>query len=466
MRFGLRTRVALAFGLLSLVIAGAVAGATYTVARWYLLNQREDAAITRAVLDSRAASAALSGGLDPLEALAQIPSVGTSQPMIQVAGTWYTSGVTVPPDALPTSLLDVTASNGGAQQRTAIGDEEYLIVAIQLPTGVYVEVFLLRDLDLILTIGGWLLVLQTLAAGLVGVLIGRYAFGRIIRPLFRLGAGARRIAEGDLSTRIPLTKDPDLDPIAASFNGMAESVQSRIQREQRFSANVSHELRSPLTAVVGTVDLLDRNLDQLPEREQRLIATLHTQTARMSQMLIDLLEISRIGNDDPPLLESVDVRTLCLDAVHVRNLPEDLVIGLSQVIRTDTRRFERIVGNLIDNANRHGGGVTAVRIEQCGFPKVGCVRVCVEDTGPGIPVSEIDRLFEPFTRGEDAKETSGAGLGLAIAFEQAHLLGIRVSVESPDSGGARFVIEIPPSLTDEIPAEFASDFTGKDDSRE
>jgi signal transduction histidine kinase len=466
MRFGLRTRVALAFGLLSLVIAGAVAGATYTVARWYLLNQREDAAITRAVLDSRAASAALSAGLDPLEALAQIPSVGTSQPMIQVAGTWYTSGVTVPPDALPTSLLDVTASNGGAQQRTAIGDEEYLIVAIQLPTGVYVEVFLLRDLDLILTIGGWLLVLQTLAAGLVGVLIGRYAFGRIIRPLFRLGAGARRIAGGDLSTRIPLTKDPDLDPIAASFNGMAESVQSRIQREQRFSANVSHELRSPLTAVVGTVELLDRNLDRLPEREQRLIATLHTQTARMTQMLIDLLEISRIGNDDPPLLESVDVRTLCLDAVHVRNLPEDLVIGLSQVIRTDTRRFERIVGNLIDNANRHGGGVTAVRIEQCGFPKDGCVRVCVEDNGPGIPVSEIDRLFEPFTRGEDAKETSGAGLGLAIAFEQAHLLGIRVSVESPDSGGARFVIEIPPSLTDEIPAEFASDFTGTDDPRE
>ena len=455
MRFGLRTRVALAFGLLSLVIAGAVAGATYSVARWYLLNQREDAAITRAVLDSRAASAALSAGLDPLEALAQIPSVGTSQPMIQVAGTWYTSGVTVPPDALPNSLLAVTASNGGAQQRTAIGDEEYLIVAVQLPTGVYVEVFLLRDLDLILTIGGWLLVLQTLAAGLVGVLIGRYAFGRIIRPLFRLGAGARRIADGDLSTRIPLTKDPDLDPIAASFNGMAESVQSRIQREQRFSANVSHELRSPLTAVVGTVDLLDKNVEQLPEREQQLIFALQTQTARMSQMLIDLLEISRIGNDDPPLMESVDVRTLCLDAIRVRNLPEELVIGSSQVIRTDTRRFERIVGNLIDNANRHGGGVTAVRIEQCGFPQEGCVRVCVEDNGPGISLSEVDRLFEPFTRGEDAKKTSGAGLGLAIAFEQAHLLGIRVSIESPESGGARFVIEIPPSLTDELPADLA-----------
>jgi two-component system, OmpR family, sensor histidine kinase MtrB len=443
MRFGLRTRVALAFGLLSLVIAGAVSGATYSVARWYLLSQREDAAITRAILDSRAVSAALSAGVEPTGALEQVPSVGTSQPMILIDGTWYTSGVTVPPDSLPTSLLEVASVEGGAQQRTTIGDERYLIVAVALPTAMYVEVFQLRDLDLILTIGGWLLVLQTLAAGLVGVLIGRYAFGRIIRPLFRLGAGARRIASGDLSTRIPLTKDPDLDPIAGSFNGMAESVQSRIQREQRFSANVSHELRSPLTAVVGTVDLLEKNYEQLPEREQRLIGTLQSQTARMSQMLIDLLEISRIGSDDPPLLESVDVRMLCLDAVHVRNLPENLVRGDSVLIRTDTRRFERIVGNLIDNANRHGDGVTAICINQPDSHETGRVTVCVEDNGPGIPSSEVDKLFEPFTRGEAAKETSGAGLGLAIASEQAHLLGIQLRVESTETGGARFVIEIP-----------------------
>jgi len=127
----------------------------------------------------------------------------------------------------------------------------------------------------------------------------------------------------------------------------------------------------------------------------------------------------------------------------VRNLPEDLVSGSAPVIRTDTRRFERIVGNLIDNANRHGGGVTAIRIEHNVnvIPEV--VRVCVEDDGPGIPPGEVEKLFEPFTRGEAAKETSGAGLGLAIAIEQSHLLGITLRVESADSGGARFVIEIP-----------------------
>lgn len=443
MRFGLRTRVSLAFGLLSLVIAGAVSGATYSVARWYLLNQREDSAITRAVLDSRAAEAALAAGLNPTDALVQIPSVGTSQPMIQVDGIWYTSGVTVPPDALPPSLLETAATDGGAQQRTTIGDEQYLLVAIEIPDALYVEVFQLRDLSLILTIGGWLLVLQTLAAGLVGVFIGRYTFGQIIRPLSRLGAGARRIASGELSTRIPLTKDPDLDPIAASFNGMAESVQSRIQREQRFSANVSHELRSPLTAVVGTVDLLEKNMDQLPEREQRLITTLQGQATRMSQMLIDLLEISRIGSDDPPLIESVDVKTLCLDAVHVRDLPEELVVGQSQSVKTDTRRFARIVGNLIDNANRHGGGVQCIRIGTTQRDGVRLVQVRVEDGGPGISAEEVDRLFEPFARGEDAKKTSGAGLGLAIAHEQAALLGINVIVDQEFSDGACFVIEIP-----------------------
>ena len=452
MRFGLRTRVALAFGLLSLIIAGAVSGATYSVARWYLLNQREDSAITRAVLDSRSVDASLAADLAPVTALEQVPSVGTSQPMIQVQGVWYTSGVTVPPASLSASLLSTAAKDGGSQQRTTIGDEEYLLVAIQLGTSVYVEVFPLRDLDLVLTIGGWLLVIQTLFAGIIGVFIGRYTFARIIRPLLRLGAGARRIASGEFSTRIQLMRDPDLDPIAASFNGMAESVQSRIKREQRFSANVSHELRSPLTAVVGTAELLERNLDDLPEREQRLIGTLHTQTARMSQMLLDLLEISRIGNDDPLLKESVSVTTLCLDAVHVRGLPEDLIHIEDEgdhLVTTDTRRFERIVGNLIDNANRHGGGVTAIRIARISHSDPEHIVVAVEDAGPGIPVDEVPKLFEPFTRGEDAKETSGAGLGLAIAIEQAHLLDVELRVESVDPHGARFVMEIPVAVEPE-----------------
>jgi len=444
-RFGLRTRVAIAFGLLSLVIAAAVSSATYFFASYYLLNQREDAALTRALLDSRAVGAQLSTGATPTEALEQIPSIGASQALVRVAGTWYTPGVTVPPDALPVGLLETAASDGGAQQRAEIGGEPYFVVAVQLTDAMYVEVFSLQDLNRTLTIGGWLLIVQTAIAGGLGALIGRYTVGQILRPLRRLGAGARRIASGDLGTRIDETGDRDLDPIAGSFNEMAEAVQSRIQRERRFSANVSHELRSPLTTVVGTADLLDRRREELPEREAKLIAVLVEQVHRMSQMLLDLLEISRIGGDDPIQVESVDVSLLCLDVVRVRNLPDALVTGDKPVIRTDGRRFERIVGNLVENAQRHGSGVEQVRVERLAET----VRVYVEDRGPGIDPAQLDKLFEPFSRGEDAHHTSGAGLGLAIAREQANLLNAELIVENREGGGVRFIVEIPVTRGDD-----------------
>lgn len=439
MRFGLRTRVAIAFGVLSLVIAAAVSSATYFFAAYYLVNQREDAALTRALLDSRAVGASLSQGSTPVEALEQVPSIGASQTLVQVADTWYTTGVTVPPDELPAGLLETAASAGAAQQRADIGGEPYFVVAVQLSDALYVEVFSLQDLDLTLTIGGWVLAAQVAIAAILGALIGRYTVGRILRPLRRLGEGTRRIASGDLGTRIQETGDKDLDPIAGSFNDMAEAVQSRIQRERRFSANVSHELRSPLTTVVGTADLLDRRREELPEREAGLIAVLVEQVHRMSQMLLDLLEISRIGGDDPIQIETVDVSLLCLDVVRVRNLPDALVTGDSPVIRTDGRRFERIVGNLVENAERHGDGVEQVRIERLETT----VRISVEDRGPGIDPAQLEKLFEPFSRGEDAHHTSGAGLGLAIAREQANVLNANVIVENRDGGGARFIVEVP-----------------------
>ena len=138
MRFGLRTRVAIAFGLLSLVIAAAVSSATYFFASYYLLSQREDAALTRALLDSRAVGASLAVGATPTEALEQVPSIGQSQALVRVAGTWYTPGVTVPPDALPEGLLETAAAEGGAQQRAEIAGEPYFVVAVQLSDGMYV----------------------------------------------------------------------------------------------------------------------------------------------------------------------------------------------------------------------------------------------------------------------------------------------------------------------------------------
>ncbi len=438
MRIGLRARVALSLATLSLIVAGTVSATTYAFARWYLVDQRESAALTRAALDSRAVSAYLDAGAAPVDALAQIPTVGTSQTLIQVDSTWYTAAVTVPPDALPPELL-AAAVPTGAHERFVFAGAPYYAVAIPTTGAMFVELFPLRDLDRILTWGGWILVGLSSLAALLGALIGASAARRILGPVRRLGDAARRVADGDLATRIALTGDPDLDPIASSFNEMAEAVEVRIDRERRFSANVSHELRSPLTSVLGTAELLEGSRDHLPEREAGLATVLAQQVRRMSRMLLDLLEISRIGTEENPQWESADIAAVCRDVCGQRGLDPDVVVGDRPVVRTDARRLERIVGNLIDNATRHAGGVHQVLVRA----DAGHLVVVVDDAGPGIEPGFRDRLFEPFARGDTSGATPGAGLGLAIVHDQTVALGGEVTVGTSPSGGARFTVTLP-----------------------
>ena len=135
----------------------------------------------------------------------------------------------------------------------------------------------------------------------------------------------------------------------------------------------------------------------------------------MSHMLLDLLEISRISADDPPQWESADLAALCRDVAAQRGVDPAWSIGDEPVVRTDARRLERIVGNLVDNAQQHAGGVVQVLhpAGPRGRPHPGRRR------RPGIDEGIRERLFEPFTRGESHGHTDGAGLGLAIVREQA-----------------------------------------------
>ncbi len=443
MRLGLRARVALTFGVLSLAVALAVSGTTYFLARVYLLNQRETAALTRALLDARAASAGLEAGTAPGRVLEQIPSVGTSQPLLFVDDEWYTAGVTVSPESLPADLLFVTADTGGAWQRFSVGSDPYLAVAVGLPAGLYVEVFPLRDLDTTFVIAGWVLFGLAVTSFGIGVTVGRGAGARILRPLRDLSDGAGQIAEGDYSVRLQATGDPDLDPISDSFNEMAQAVQAQISRERRFTANVSHELRSPLTSVLGTAELLERRRESLPERDAGIVEVLVRQVRRMSSMVLDLLEISSVTSDTDLQVETADVTALVREVLRDRDLPEDLVHGAETLAHTDARRFERIVGNLVDNAQRHGGGVTRIEVIS---PKTSRdpVVITVDDEGPGIEPEEAMRLFEPFTRGSGSAGTDGAGLGLALVREQSRRLGASVEITAnPVGRGARFIVTLP-----------------------
>ena len=441
MQFGLRTRVALVFAVLSAFVAVLVASGIYLISRTYLTNERQSIGLTRALLDARSVDTAIAGGSQPGEVLSQQPVIGQSQALMRVGTVWYSRGSTVAPSEIPESLIDLMLTEGGAQQTFAIDDEYYYAVGVYTRSGLYVELFPLADLLETLRNGALLLVLLAIGAFLLGGAVGRYIGGVLMHPLRQLADGARQLADGDLSVRLPDTGDPDLDPISDSFNDMALAVASRIERERRFVANVSHELRSPLTTVVATAELLDEHRDTFRPREARLVTSLATQTRRLSRILLDLLEISSVTATAPVQRDVTDIAGLVEGVLGARNLKLGILAGDRPQILTDARRVERVVANLVDNATRHGDGVRQVLVIAGG----GRVRIHVDDAGPGVRPEEAERLFEPFARGSDVNErrVEGAGLGLAIVRDQAAAIGAHVTVENSPFGGARFTLDLP-----------------------
>ena len=435
-RPGLTDRVTAGFAVISLIVALAISGATYTFARIYLVQERETIALNRTLIDARVVDAALEDGKDPAAALADVPTTTDSQALLNVDGEWFSNNVTVSPSDLPAELLQDAATQG-AWQRFSVQGSTFLGVAIPTAGGFFVETFSFADLEQNLTILSWVLSIASVLALILGGLVGRYAGHRLLRPLRELGEGARSITAGDLGTRVEVDKDPDLQAISEAFNDMAEAVEDRIERERRFSGNVSHELRSPLTGIQGLAELLEERRDRMPEKEAALVSGLVSQVRRFTAMVLDLLEISRIGGDEIVQNETTDVSLIVGDLLSNRGLSRTILQGDHVRIATDPRRFERIVANLIENAERHGDGVVAITAER--GPET--VRLIMDDAGPGVSEELAGQIFEPFTRGESGGK-DGAGLGLAIVREQVRLLGGEVSIEESPQGGARFIVTL------------------------
>jgi signal transduction histidine kinase len=210
---------------------------------------------------------------------------------------------------------------------------------------------------------------------------------------------------------------------------------------------VSHELRSPLTTLSTSLDVLRSRRDELGPRSQAALDLLDADVQRFRRMVEDLLEISRFDAGVVDLqLEEVDVRDLVRHALGRTGDTVPLVINADPSCTTilgDKRRLERVVANLVENAAAYGGGATAVGVER----HDAAVRVTVDDQGSGVPAEERTQVFERFFRGSAAGRRgagSGSGLGLALVAEHVHLHGGTVWVEDgPNGRGARFVVEIP-----------------------
>ena len=234
--------------------------------------------------------------------------------------------------------------------------------------------------------------------------------------------------------------------MVGSFNSMVDALQARIERDARFAADVSHELRSPLTTLVASADLLNSRAEELPPRSRQALDLLTADLTRFRRMLDDLLEMARAeAGPVPPAAEQLDLPVLVGQVLLRTGRPPTLLHIASgpATVAGDRLRLERVLANLLDNADAHGGGVAAVTVQ----PDGQWVTVMVDDDGPGVALPDRERIFERFATGGAGRGSgTGTGLGLALVQETAALHGGAVWCSQPPAGtGARFVLRLPVS---------------------
>jgi two-component system sensor histidine kinase MtrB len=456
-RLGLRARVTVTFGLGALALSATMAGLTYFTARQFILNERQTAILRQAYVNASLARSSLRTPTQNITQLLQnLDTLPGSLSALELRGQWYADSSSVSERAIPASLRDLVISGSPATQHFVLDGSPQLVVGLPIPSvhAAYFEVFSLAELARTLRILALALAGAALVTAAAGAVIGRWASGRALRPLDEVSKAAETIAGGRLHVRLVAADDPDLSALAASFNRMADALLERIDREARFTSDVSHELRSPLTTLVTSLGVLESHRDDLPTRSRQAVDLLTAELRRFQRMVDDLLEISRVDTGSAELsLDEVEVGELVREAalaagvgaVPVRIDPA--VDGLR--LWVDKRRIERVVANLVDNAAQYAGGVTGLAVE----PASGGVRLVVIDHGPGVAPSERERIFERFYRGQTSGRrgaTDGTGLGLSLVAEHVRLHGGRVWVESGADDENRFVVELPTHDRDRV----------------
>jgi|RhiMethySRZTD1v2_1073278.scaffolds.fasta_scaffold01347_31 two-component system, OmpR family, sensor histidine kinase MtrB len=458
-RLGLRARITIAFAVGALIMAVVLAAATLGLTRQNLLDQRESSATARTYQNAATAALQLpeqtdadpASAVDPTDVLASIQTPTGSNPVLVVGDRWYARSPEFGEEALPAELRDTVRGGQPALMRFDHDGATQLAVGVPIESidGAYFEVVSLGELEETLESISISLLAAALLSTLAGAAIGWWAARRVLRPLRGIGDAAHAIATGRLETRVEASTDADLAPLADSFNEMAVALEERIQRDARFASNVSHELRSPLMTLAASIEVMQNQRDDMPERARAALDLMAADIDRFQQLVADLLEISRFDAGVMYLdLEEVRVDELVLQAVQSStdaDVPVDIDSDLAGVlVKADKRRLSRVIANLLDNAAKYGDGATRVELRR----RDDAVRIAVEDDGPGVPVDDREAIFHRFNRGSSAghrRGIDGVGLGLSLVAEHIRLHGGSVWVEDRTDGeaGARFVIELP-----------------------
>jgi two-component system, OmpR family, sensor kinase len=272
---------------------------------------------------------------------------------------------------------------------------------------------------------------------------------RITRPLTAMQAATHRVAEGDLRTELPATGTQELDRLASDFNLMVRRLAERDGETREFLMRITHDLRTPLTAIRGHAAALADGVvpdDDVP----RSLSAIEGEATRLETLVADLLDLARLDTHrfklDLARVEPSDVLDRAFDAMEAeaaaRGVAYERRIDALAPVVTDETRVQQIVTNLLDNALHWTPRGGTVRLEGRALPGGG-FSAAVTDTGPGIAEGQRERIFDPFQSFETPDGRRGSGLGLAISRQLARALGGDVTVESREGAGSRFLLVVP-----------------------
>lgn len=353
---------------------------------------------------------------------------------------------------VPVSFTASEPFRSGTTRAVEAGDERYLVLDIWLPmsweSGVWVR-GLLESPDNLQLAGNLLtMALASLPVFLVMAALGSYWIARrAFRPLDHITATARDINEArDLSRRIALPSGRnEFYRLASTFDQLFERLERSFEAEEQFTANASHELRTPVSIIKGACEYAEK-YDETPEERQETISMIHRQAVKMSSLISQLLSMTRLDQGTEPVrMERVDLEallhSLCKEQAYDQaRLTLELQPGLTAW--ADPVLLSRLIQNLIENAFKYGkpGGHVWVSADRCGNE----LQLRVRDDGIGIPAGQQEKIWKRFYQVDPSRGgEGGAGLGLSLVWQIAKLLGGFMTLESVPDVGSAFTLHLP-----------------------
>jgi signal transduction histidine kinase len=300
----------------------------------------------------------------------------------------------------------------------------------------------LRQINTLMLIAGGVAVLGVL-------IVGSIQARRIVKPVRALAAAAHRVADGDFSQRIPVTRKDELGEMATAFNTMASELEQQHELRHRAMADIAHELRTPLSVLQVQLESIQ---DNLTEPTPEVIAGLQDDLTHLSHLVEDLRVLTladagelqveaepvEMGELTRSVVKRLQTTAQATDVTLDARLPDTSLHALG-----DAQRLTQVLLNLLTNALQHtpsGGKITA-----SAHAGEGKVHITVQDSGEGIAPEDLPHIFERFYRADRARsrDTGGSGLGLSIAKSLVEAQGGTISVESQAGQGSTFTVSLP-----------------------